>query len=245
VGDGDATGDGQAQPAALCFARISACQPCEPLEDPFPVGLRDAGPGVGDFDPDLGGLVGDAHSDVPARRGGVSCVAEEVVQELGDALRVAVRTTIQTSADYQSSRAADLGDLSHIVGLLTALVVLTELMAALSVANTLTLSVTERAREFAVMRALGLTRHQLGAMVRAESVITCLFGALPGAAIGLVAGTALAATLTLDQAGVATIQIPLEQLGAVLALTCLAGLLAAVMPARHTARVPILEATKE
>jgi putative ABC transport system permease protein len=154
-------------------------------------------------------------------------------------------TTVQTSAEYQRSRAADLGDLSHILGLLTALVALTELIAALGIANTLTLSVTERTREFAVMRALGLTRQQLSAMIRAESVITCLFGALPGAAIGVAAGTALAATLTRDQAGVATIQIPLGQLAAVLALTCLAGLLAAVMPARHTARVAILEATSE
>ena len=135
---------------------------------------------------------------------------------------------MQTSAEYRSARVADLGDLSHFLGLFTALVVLTIVIAALGIANALALSVTERTREFAVMRALGLTRHQLAAMIRAESVITCLLGALPGAAIGLGAGTVLAATLTRDQTGVATIQLPPAQLAAALAATCLAALLAGI-----------------
>jgi putative ABC transport system permease protein len=153
--------------------------------------------------------------------------------------------TVQTSAEYRSARVADLGDLSHILGLFTALVVLTIVIAALGIANALALSVTERTREFAVMRALGLTRRQLAAMIRAESVITCLLGALPGAAIGVGAGTVLAATLTRDQTGVATIQVPLAQLAAALAATCLAALLAGIAPARHAARVPALQAISE
>jgi putative ABC transport system permease protein len=152
-------------------------------------------------------------------------------------------TTLLTSTEYQSAQAANLGDLNHILGLLTALVVLIELVAALGIANTLTLSVSERTREFAILRALGLTRRQLGAVIRAESVLTCLLGALPGAAVGLLAGTVLAATMTRDQTGVATVTIPAGQLGVVLALTCIVGLLAAALPARHTARLAILEAT--
>jgi putative ABC transport system permease protein len=152
---------------------------------------------------------------------------------------------VQTSAEYRSARAADLGDLSHILGLFTALVVLTIVIAALGIANALALSVAERTREFAVMRALGLTRRQLAAMIRAESVITCLLGALPGAAIGVGAGTVLAATLTRDQTGVATIQVPPAQLAAALAATCLAALLAGIAPARHAARVPALQAISE
>jgi putative ABC transport system permease protein len=153
--------------------------------------------------------------------------------------------TLQTAARYEKARAADLGDLSHILGLLTALVALSDLIAALGIANTLTLSLTERTRELGVMRALGLTRHQLTAMIRTESVITCLLGALPGMPLGIGAGASLAATLTRDQTGVATIQVPLGQLAAVLALTCLAGLLAAALPARYAARLPILRAISE
>jgi len=153
--------------------------------------------------------------------------------------------TAQTPAAYQNTRAADLGDLSHILGLLTALVALTGLIATLGIASTLTLSLTERTRELGLMRALGLTRHQLAAMIRTESVITGLLGALPGTALGIGTGTALAATLTRDQTGVPTVQIPPGQLGAILALTCLVGLLAAVLPARRAARIPVLEAISD
>lgn len=56
------------------------------------------------------------------------------------------RNTVQTSAEYRSARAADLGDLSHILGLFTALVVLTIVIAALGIANALALSVTDPPR---------------------------------------------------------------------------------------------------
>jgi putative ABC transport system permease protein len=160
-------------------------------------------------------------------------------------LRADPTITLQTAAQYEQASAADLGDLSHILGLLTALVALTDLIAALGIANALVLSLTERTRELGVLRALGLTRHQLAAMVRTESVITCLLGALPGMALGVGAGAALAATLTRNQTGVATIQVPLGQLAAVLALTCLVGLLAAALPARRAARLPVLRAISQ
>jgi putative ABC transport system permease protein len=154
-------------------------------------------------------------------------------------------TTLQTAAQYQRSRAADIGDLSNILGLLTALAALTVVIATLGIASALTLSITERTREFGVLRALGLTRHQLAAMIRAESVITCLLGALPGAALGVGAGAALAATLTRDQTGSPTISIPPAQLAAALAVTCLAALLASIVPARHAGHVPALRAMGE
>jgi putative ABC transport system permease protein len=168
-----------------------------------------------------------------------------LVTSIAPLLRAAPAITLQTAAQYEQARAADLGDLGHILGLFTALVALTDLIAALGIANALALSLTERTRELGVMRALGLTRGQLAAMIRIESVITCLLGALPGLALGIGAGAALAATLTRDQTGVATIGVPIGQLAIVLALTCLAGLLAAALPARHAASLPVLRAISE
>jgi putative ABC transport system permease protein len=144
--------------------------------------------------------------------------------------------TLLTAAQYRSARAADLGDIGHVLGLFTALVTLTEIIAALGIASAVTLSVAERTRELAVLRALGFTRHQLAAMISAESVITCLLGALPGAAVGAAAGISIAATLTTDQAGIATIGISPAQLAVALIFTCLAGLLAGIPPARRAAR---------
>jgi putative ABC transport system permease protein len=150
--------------------------------------------------------------------------------------------TLWTAAEYRSARAADLGDISHVLAMFTALVALTEILAALGIANALTLSVSERSREFAVLRALGLTRHQLAAVIRAESMITSLLGALPGAVIGAAAGIAIAATLTRDQTGVATIGASPAQLTAALILTCVAALLASILPARHAGRTHALRA---
>jgi len=151
-------------------------------------------------------------------------------------------TSMLTSGQYQRARAADLGDLSHVLGLLTAVVALTEIIAGLGIANTLILSITERRQELALMRALGLTRPQLQAMIRAESIIMCLLGAVPGAAIGTAGGVALAAALTRDQTGIATIGIPVGQLAAALTVTCLVAFLAGIGPARRAGRVPALQA---
>ncbi|HET9973539.1 MAG TPA: ABC transporter permease [Streptosporangiaceae bacterium] len=158
----------------------------------------------------------------------------------GSALRWAVRAGF--AAEDHHVGAADLGDISHILGLFTALIVLTDITAILGIANALTLSVTERTRELAVLRALGLTRHQLTATIRAESMITCLLGALPGTATGVAAGAAIAATITRDQAGIA---LPPLQLATALIPTCLAALLAGSLPARHAARTHPIRAMSE
>jgi len=151
-------------------------------------------------------------------------------------------TSLLTSAQYQRARAADLGDLRHMLGLVTAVVALTEIVAGLGIASTLALSITERRRELAVMRIMGLTRLQLQAMISAESVVMCVLGALPGAVIGTAAGVSLAAALTRNQTGVATVGIPAGQLAVALSVTFLIALTAGIGPARRAGRVPALQA---
>ncbi|HKD87247.1 MAG TPA: ABC transporter permease [Streptosporangiaceae bacterium] len=153
--------------------------------------------------------------------------------------------SVQTAVQYARAQAADLGDISHVLGLLTALAVLTDLIAFLGIASTLTLSLTERTRELGVVRALGLTRRQLTEMITIESVITCLLGALPGTALGLAGGAALAAVLTSNQTGVATVRLPPGQLLTLLAVACVTGLLASIIPATYVARLPILPASAD
>ena len=55
--------------------------------------------------------------------------------------------------------------------------------------NTLGLSVIERTREIGLLRAIGLSRRQLRTMIRLESVVVAVFGALLGVALGLAFGT--------------------------------------------------------
>jgi putative ABC transport system permease protein len=150
--------------------------------------------------------------------------------------------TVRDRASYQRERAGDLGDLGGALGLLTALVLLAVGIATLGIANTLALAVLERTREFGLLRAVGMTARQLAAMVRWESAIVAVSGALLGTTLGAALGAALASAITVQQAGTATIVLPARQLLVDLALASSAGLVAAALPARRAARLSPLSA---
>jgi putative ABC transport system permease protein len=105
--------------------------------------------------------------------------------------------------------------------------------------NTLVLSVFERTRELGMLRAIGMTRRQARRMIRQESVITALIGA----ALGLPLGIFLAALLTeaLGQFGV-VMSIPVGMLAAFTLLAVLAGIAAAILPARRASGLNVLNA---
>lgn len=110
-------------------------------------------------------------------------------------------------------------------------------IALIGIANTLGLSVLERAREHAMLRAIGLTRRQLRRMLAAEAVLLSVVATLLGTVIGI--GFAWVGYETIVKRAIryATMQVPWLSLGAVVLIAALAGLLAAVLPARRAARV--------
>jgi len=140
-------------------------------------------------------------------------------------------------AGYARSRGATLGT---ILNLITALLVLAVLIALLGIVNTLVLSVVERTRELGLLRAIGMRRGQLGQMIAAESVIIAIIGAVLGTALGVGLGAALAAAFTRSQQ--LTVVIPGGNIVIYLAAAVLAGLLAALAPARRAARMNMLAA---
>ena len=140
-------------------------------------------------------------------------------------------------AGYARSRGATLGT---ILNLITALLVLAVLIALLGIVNTLVLSVVERTRELGLLRAIGMRRGQLGQMIAAESLIIAVIGAVLGTALGVGLGSALAAAFTRSQ-GLAVV-IPAGNLVVYLVVAVLAGLIAALAPARRAARMNMLAA---
>ena len=105
--------------------------------------------------------------------------------------------------------------------------------------NTLVLSVFERTRELGMLRAIGMTRRQARRMIRHESVITALIGA----ALGLGLGVLLAALVTqaLSQYDVA-LSLPVPTLAGFTLVAVLAGVAAAILPARRASRLNVLDA---
>jgi putative ABC transport system permease protein len=105
--------------------------------------------------------------------------------------------------------------------------------------NTLVLSVFERTRELGMLRTIGMTRRQARRMIRHESVITALIGAALGLPLGLF--LALLVTQALSQYDIA-ISIPIPELVAFTVVAILAGLGAAILPARRASRLNVLDA---
>jgi putative ABC transport system permease protein len=105
--------------------------------------------------------------------------------------------------------------------------------------NTLVLSVFERTRELGMLRTIGMTRRQARRMIRHESVITALIGAALGLPLGI--GLSAIVTQALSQYDVG-MSIPTGMLAAFTVVAILAGLAAAVMPARRASRLNVLEA---
>jgi putative ABC transport system permease protein len=105
--------------------------------------------------------------------------------------------------------------------------------------NTLALSVYERTRELGMLRAVGTTRRQARRMIRHEGVITALIGAALGIPLGLF--LALLVTKALSQFDV-RYSIPVGTLVVFGVIAVLAGLVAALLPARRAARLNVLEA---
>lgn len=127
--------------------------------------------------------------------------------------------------------------LAVIVGLLGIAVVI----ALIGVANTLSLSVLERRRESATLRAIGLSRRQLRATLAIEGSLIAGVGAILGVLLGLVYGW-VGSAIVLKTFAEVTLTVPWRDLALVLAIAVAAGLLASVLPARSAARTSPVEA---
>ena len=145
-------------------------------------------------------------------------------------------TRIQTRAEWIDKEDQEI---QQFLLLLYVLLALSVIVSLFGMVNTLALSVFERTRELGMLRAVGMTRRQTRRMIRHESVITALIGA----ALGLPLGIFLAALVTsaLGQYDI-RFALPLGQLIVLSVVAVVAGLLAAVTPARRAAKLDPLKA---
>ena len=156
---------------------------------------------------------------------------------LGRALLPYANVSFKTRAQFE---AAQKSRINQQLGLVYVLLALAIVVALIGIVNTLMLSVFERTHEIGLLRAVGMRRRQVRAMIRSESVIVALFGAVVGILIGAGLGVALAAALR--DSGVGTLSVPLTSLIGFLVLAALLGLGAATWPARRAARLDVLAA---
>jgi putative ABC transport system permease protein len=156
--------------------------------------------------------------------------------ELQQAIAPFPGAKLRTSAEYEELNQSWIDSL---VGLLYALLALSVLVSLFGIVNTLALAVFERTRELGTLRALGMTRRQIRRMTRHESIIVALIGAVLGMAVGLL----LAALVTRALSGDGLeFSVPAGTMVTFLVIAVVAGMLAAIMPARRASRLNVLEA---
>jgi putative ABC transport system permease protein len=132
------------------------------------------------------------------------------------------------------------GTIDQLLTFVSVMLLLAVVIALLGIINTLALSVYERTRELGLLRAIGMTRGQVRSMVRWESVVISLLGAGVGATLGIGLGLVLAQAL--KDKGITQVAVPAVQVVLYVAAAAVAGVLAAVGPARSAARVDVLRA---
>jgi putative ABC transport system permease protein len=162
-----------------------------------------------------------------------------------DQLRPRLEKTLEPFPQVQVRDQADYKKLVHdqiavLLYLVYALLGLAIVIAVLGVVNTLALSVVERTREIGLLRAIGLGRRQLRRMIRLESVVIAVFGAVLGLALGLVWGVCVQQVLALQ--GMKALAIPWTTIVAVVIGSAVVGIVAALLPALRASRMNVLAA---
>jgi putative ABC transport system permease protein len=142
------------------------------------------------------------------------------------------------TADQFRDRVAGMVD--QILAMVNAMVALAVVIALIGIGNTLALSVFERTRELGLVRAVGMTRRQVRRMVRYEAALVALFGATLGVGLGLLFGYGVVGAL--PSTFVSTFSVPVPSILVMVLVAAIAGVVAALLPARRAARLDVLDA---
>jgi putative ABC transport system permease protein len=201
-------------------------------------GIFKANPLIGSYVVGAGFFVSHFHNPLPvAVLVSTQPGARRIESAINNYLGVYPNVGVQSRAQFEQSQQ---GTVNQELGLVYVLLALAILVALIGIVNTLMLSVFERTHELGLLRAVGMKRRQVRAMIRSEAVIIALFGALVGVVVGTGLGVAFASSLKAQ--GITAIAIPYASLSGFLILAALLGLIAASWPARRAAKLDVLAA---
>ncbi|WP_438485790.1 ABC transporter permease [Streptomyces sp. S186] len=158
-------------------------------------------------------------------------------KEIRDALGNSPLLKVQ---DRDALRKQDAGAIDTMLNMVYGLLGMAVVIAVLGVVNTLAMSVFERTREIGMLRAIGLARSGIKQMVRLESVVISLFGAVLGIGVGVFLAWA-GGSMTATSLPTYEMVLPWGRLTLFFAIALVVGVLAAAWPARRAARLNMLE----
>jgi len=153
---------------------------------------------------------------------------------LTSALKPFPDAKVATADQFKANQEQGINTLLNLLYILLSLSILISLFG---IVNTLVLTVFERTRELGMLRAIGMTRRQVRRMIRHESIITALIGAALGIPVGVVLALMVGKAINF-----AAFTIPWGTLVVFVIAAIVAGLLAAIFPARRAGKLNVLEA---
>jgi putative ABC transport system permease protein len=128
-----------------------------------------------------------------------------------------------------------------LIGAVNALLGMSVVVALVGIVNTLTLSIFERRRELGMVRALGMTRQQVGRMIRLEGVLIGLLGTIVGMGSGILLSWVVVSSI---EDGLIDLSFNWARVGAIFAIGVAVGVVASLLPARRATRLDMLEAMR-
>ena len=129
-----------------------------------------------------------------------------------------------------------------LIAAVNALLAMSVIVALVGIVNTMTLSIFERRRELGMVRALGMTRQQVGRMVRFEAVLIGLLGTLVGMGAGILLSWVVISSIA---DGAIDLSFNWARVGLIFLVGILVGVVASILPARRATRLNMLDAMSE
>lgn len=145
------------------------------------------------------------------------------------------RSDVEWSGDYEQRTWVET-QMNVMTGGVVGLLGVAIVIALIGIGNTLGLSVIERGRENALLRAMGLTKPQLRRTLAVEGLLLAMVATLLGVAIGL-AFAWVAVEVLVAEMIVTSFSVPIWQLAVMVVVAGVSGVLASVIPSRRAAQV--------
>lgn len=152
-----------------------------------------------------------------------------------------------TGEDKAAEQTAALDDVLQYVDIFAiAFALISLFVGAYIIVNTFRIIVTQRTREFGLMRAIGVTGKQIRSMILLEALVVAIIASTLGVVLGYLLALAFAWLVSMFAGDIfGTMTLPLEAVGWAYAMGGAVTLVSALLPAIHASRVAPMEALRE